>query len=71
VRLRTLFKLGVLVLAGIGAKSLYDKYLAGSTPAAPLFPQGPIDLRADEYIAVQVDPLTAYTPPPMAASPDL
>ena len=53
--MRLLFKTGVLALAGVGAKSLYDKYLAGSAPDAPLFPQGPIDLSRDD-VSAPVDP---------------
>jgi hypothetical protein len=76
--MRLLFKTGVLALAGVGAKSLYDKYLAGSAPDAPLFPQGPIDLSRDDVSASAAPPArptyveyghteTAPTPPAAAA----
>src|SRR5918911_3661667 len=46
--IRFLFRAGTLALAGIGAKSLYDKYVADSAPDQPLWPQGPIDLSRDD-----------------------
>jgi hypothetical protein len=43
--MRLLFRAGVLALAGVGAKSMYDKYLAGTHPDSQLLPAGPIEVR--------------------------
>ena len=43
--MRLFVRMGVLALAGVGAKSVYDKYLAGTSPEYQFLPAGPVDLR--------------------------
>src|SRR3954447_7238422 len=61
--IRFLFRVGTLALAGIGAKSLYDKYVADSAPDQPLWSKGPIDLsRDDRTVATATDTPTGTDP---------
>jgi hypothetical protein len=70
--MRLLFRLGVWVLAGVGAKSLYDKYLAGMVAAASgndttLAGANPINLRNGSRTGYDTptgtDPNAKYTEP--------
>jgi hypothetical protein len=57
--MRVLFRAGVLALAGVGAKSLYDKYLADSSPESPLWPERPIDLSDLAHAPLDSEPTRA------------
>jgi hypothetical protein len=50
--MRLFFRAGVWALAGVGAKSMYDKYLADTSASSQLLPDRPVDLRATNRATV-------------------